>query len=174
LPWVNSLNYKRAWQTSITNVRLLNTLINQFGVEPDQAKAVAENVLGIKMVCNLGGKYGLEKLDGGNEIWVSDAWPDFQDPKMPDDYVAPIMTWFRGARIELKHQQDQFVAHGWIDIKRKSGNGIKLPGFKMFQGFGKVKALPSANSKRKEKPKAKKKEKNPKTNDSKKSQNSRN
>ena len=148
--WVNSLNYQRSWQTSITNVRLMNMLISQFGIEPENARAIAESVLGVKLVCNLGGPYSIGKTGAGRQIWQSESWPRFDQPSVPDDYMAPILDWFRGARIEMKQQEDQFVVYGWIDIQRKKAEGstLSLPSFKGFKGFGKVKKLPKANDKK--------------------------
>ena len=147
--WVNSLNYQRSWQTSMANVRLINTLINQFGVPPEQAKAMSESVLGVNLVCNLGGPYSMVKSAGGRSVWQSESWPDFSNPRIPKDYLAPILAWFRGGRLEVKKNSGQFVTYGWIDIQRKpvESAGLALPKFNMFKGFGKVEPLPSKKDK---------------------------
>jgi hypothetical protein len=59
--WVNVVNYRRGWQASIANVRMLNTLIEQFGVPEEQARDVAETLLDVRLVCSLGGDYELKR-----------------------------------------------------------------------------------------------------------------
>ena len=149
--WVNSLNYQRSWQTSITNVRLMNMLTNQFGVKTENARAMAEEILGVKLVCNLGGPYSLAKTKSGRQIWQSDAWPSFEDPGIPQDYMSSILKWFRGVRFEIKQQKGQFVVYGWVDVERKEKKkaGFKLPSFSGFKGFGKIEELPKSEKKEK-------------------------
>ncbi|HMP79673.1 MAG TPA: hypothetical protein PKD54_09500, partial [Pirellulaceae bacterium] len=131
--WANAVNFQRAWQTSIANVRLLNTLIDQFGVNPDDALREAEELLDVRLICSLGGKFRCVQRPGGN-VWVSDAWPDFMDPTVPEAYTAPLLTWFRGLELEVTKTDQQFSVHGFLDMKR-ADTGSSLPGFDLFKGF---------------------------------------
>lgn len=131
--WANTVNFQRAWQTSIANVRLLNTLIDQFSVPPRQALAEAEELLDVRLVCTLGGQF--QTLDRvGGDVWVSDAWPDFLDPSVPESYEAPILKWFRGLELEVTKTDHQFAVHGFLDIQRTDSGGT-LPSFELFKGF---------------------------------------
>jgi hypothetical protein len=56
---------------------------------------------------------------------------------MPPDYVAPLLTWFRGAELEVTQSENQFAVHGFLDIERDPKESkMTLPSFDMFKGFG--------------------------------------
>lgn len=137
--WVNSVNYRRSWETSIANVRVLNMLTQQFGIPPEIARAVAEKMLNVDLVCALGGKYELYQIHSGRKLWASTSWPSFTAPRQPPDYVAPILNWFRGAEVEVSKSENQFAVHGFLDIERDPQESkMKLPSFDMFKGFGNI------------------------------------
>jgi len=135
--WANTITYRRSWQASIANVRLLNMLVQQFGIAPESAMEIAERMLNVDLVCSLGGEYELTTLPSGRRVWRSTAWPDFSQPQLPADYVAPVLNWFRGLNIEAIRDESQFSFHGYIDIQR-SDEKKKLPSFNLFKGFGNV------------------------------------
>ena len=134
--WANTLNYRRSWQASVANVRLLNMLHQQFAIPIERATGVAQGILDVDLVCSLGGKYEVQTLPSGRKIWASDAWPNFADPILPEDYVAPLLTWFRGLELEVVKEDTQFIVHGILDIQRIGGD--QLPSFELFKGFGKL------------------------------------
>ncbi|QEG22194.1 hypothetical protein [Mariniblastus fucicola] len=136
--WANTITYRRAWQTSIANVRLLNMLVQQFDIAPEDALHTAERMLNVDLVCSLGGEYELTTLPSGRKIWRSSAWPAFNQPQLPDDYVAPVLQWFRGLNVEAIRDQSQFSLHGYIDIQRSDKQKQALPSFNLFKGFGNV------------------------------------
>jgi hypothetical protein len=133
--WANMLNYRRSWQTSLANVRMLNALVNQFQLNPEQAKIVAEQMLDVKLVCSLGGEYQLCETKEGRKVWCSSAWPNFLNPVLPDDYVAPVLGWFRGLELEITQAETEFAVYGYIDLQR-ADDGSLLPSLKIFKGFG--------------------------------------
>ena len=135
--WANTITYRRSWQTSIANVQLLNMLVQQFEISPESAMEVAERMLNVDLVCSLGGEYELTTLPSGRKIWRSSAWPSFSQPVLPDDYVAPVLKWFRGLKFEAVKDETQFSLHGYVDIQRSEAKK-KLPSFDMFKGFGNV------------------------------------
>ncbi len=146
--WANTLNYRRSWQTSLANVRMLNTLINQFKLNPEQARVVAEQMLDVKLVCSLGGKYQLCPTKEGRMVWCSSAWPNFLNPVLPPDYQAPVLGWFRGLELEISQAETEFQAYGYIDLQRADDGSI-LPSLDILQGFGNL----LGGSKEKSKPK---------------------
>jgi hypothetical protein len=133
--WANSLNYRRSWQTSVANVRLLNLITQQFRVAPELAKPIVERMLDVELVCSLRGNYQLMELPSGRKLWYSDAWPSFSQPVLPDEHTAPLLEWFRGLVVEVTKGETQFSVHGFLDIERTE-NGTKLPSFDLFKGFG--------------------------------------
>lgn len=142
--WVNVVNYRRSWQTSIANVRLLNVLTEQFGVPADQARQVAEDLLDVRLVCSLGGEYRITEVQG-RTAWISSLWPSFSAPTLPDGYTAPLLKWFRGLELEVTKLENQFSVHGFIDIEREAAPG-SLPGFDLFKGFQNL--IPGGKSKK--------------------------
>ena len=134
--WANTLNFRRSWQASIANVRLLNVLHQQFAIPIEQAAEVAQGILDVDLVCSLGGQYKTIELPSGRTVWVSDAWPSFDARVLPEQYVAPLLKWFRGLELEVVKEETQFKIHGILDIQR-TGEG-NLPAFDLFKGFGKL------------------------------------
>lgn len=149
--WANTLNYRRSWQTSLANIRMLNALMNQFRLSPQQARQVAEQMLDVKLVCSLGGEYQLCQTREGREVWCSSAWPNFLNPSLPDDYVAPVLGWFRGLEMEVTQAESQFAVYGYLDLQR-ADDGSVLPSLDIFKGFGSL----LQGSGEKEKPKSEK------------------
>ena len=134
--WANSVNYRRSWQTSIANVKLLNMLTQQYRVDPGAALTIVERMLDVTLVCSLDGDYELAQLDSGRQIWRSTAWPSFSRPELPADHVAPFLKWFRGLEVEVSKADTQFSVHGVLDIERSQVGGGALPSFDLFKGFG--------------------------------------
>ncbi len=142
--WANGLNYRRSWQTSIANVRFLNLLTQQFRVPPELARATAERLLDVKLVCSLDGEYQLTTLPSGRSIWSSDAWPSFSNPAFPPDHTAPLLKWFRGLEMEVIKGEGQFAIHGFLDIERDEQKS-SLPSFDLFGGFGSLMGMNSSS-----------------------------
>jgi hypothetical protein len=152
--WANVLFFERGWETSIANVRLLNLLVQQLGIPAETALAQTEQLLGVSLVCPLGGQYVMTETENGTLAWQSTGWPSFVTPQIPADYTAPPMNWFRGMSLDVYQRQSQFVVHGTLDIARGRGPGPgessgaasgfweKLPGIEVFKGFSKVETLP--------------------------------
>ena len=132
--WANTLNFRRSWQASIANVRLLNMLHQQFAIPIERAAEVAQGILDVDLVCSLDGQYKTIQLPSGRKVWVSDAWPRFDARVLPSEYVAPMLKWFRGLELEVVKEETQFKIHGILDIQRTGGGS--LPAFDMFKGFG--------------------------------------
>ena len=136
--WANSLNYRRAWQTSIANVQLLNLLIQQFRVPPEQARMAVERMMDVELVCSLGGEYVLGQIPSGRNLWQSTSWPDFSSPELPKAHQAPFLTWFRGVELQISKTETQFSVHGFLDMQRQFDTGPNLPTFDLFKGFQSV------------------------------------
>ncbi len=143
--WANVMYFQRGWKTSVANVRLLNAMIQQFRLPPPAALERAEQLLGVRLVCPLGGQFQLTPTPSGRAVWVSDQWPAFANPVVPDEYVAPPLEWFRGLQLDVYQLQTQFIVHGALDIQRQPSGGLPgLPTFNLFGGFSNVEELPEA------------------------------
>ena len=132
--WVTALNHARARQTSLGNVRLLNTLTQQLRIAPESSLDLANRLLDTNLVCTLGGEYQYVEMPDGTRGWRSTAWNDTQLP--PRDYSAPLLDWFRGANVSLTKQGDRMFAHAEVDMLRKERDKptIDLPLFNLFGG----------------------------------------
>ena len=132
--WISYMNYHRAQQASMGNVRLLNTLIQQLRVDPADALPLANRLLDTELICTLGGAYECSDHASGLQQWRSTAWED-GNGALPDAYTAPLLEWFRGASVDLTKQQDQLFLHAELDMLRKErAPAIKLPLFNLFGG----------------------------------------
>ena len=115
--WVNAQLYRRAAEASVTGANFLNLLSRQLDVAPPEAAAVAENVLAMRLQCSLGGEYVFDESIGR---WVSTAWGGERPAEaVPPDYVAPMLTWFRGADATVTQYADRVVSDSVVDIARQ-------------------------------------------------------
>jgi len=128
--WINTLNYNRAKQTSTGNTRLLHLLTQQFGVPRQKAMGVAEELLHAQLSCALGGEYKLSTIDNGRTRWQSTREPPAGPFRLPDNYQAPLLRWFRGLESSLTKQGDQVTLQTQLDIQRKPGKAT--PGLPRF------------------------------------------
>ena len=141
--WINLLYYQRGWETSIANVKFLNLLQQQFGLSDEELLSAANELLGVRLRCSLGGEYVLTENSRGRNLWTSTNWPQFRQPNIPDGFEAPPMQWFRGMNLDGYVEQGQIVVHGWLDIQRtEEEKGSLLPSFDLFKGFREVEDLP--------------------------------
>ena len=134
--WVNSINFRRSWQTSIANVKFMNFVSRQLGADTSKVQAICQDLLGVELVCSLGGSYEVVTTGGGVDLIFSDAWPDFVNPVLPKDYQAPVLKWFRGCELRLSKEEDggRFELTGTLEVKRAPA-GFELPLFNGFKGL---------------------------------------
>jgi hypothetical protein len=141
-PTVNAIGYSRARAASASGARVMNSLVSQLRVPPAEARAIAEQLVGGKFDCPLGGEYELidsatgairvtngEELPSpeevaetaGRELWASTSTPPenrFLLTQVPTDYVMPLMNWFRGMQAEVTRANDALTLHADLDMVR--------------------------------------------------------
>lgn len=121
--WANAELFRRAVASSQAGAALLNMLTRQLKVDRDQALQVAENLLGAKLLDPLGGEYRLATSSASltdHTHWASSEWPDATPPIVPpNDYLAPMLEWFRGGEANLTQFENRVSATVQIDIQRK-------------------------------------------------------
>jgi len=136
--WVNSLAYSRARQASVGNVKLLHSLSQQLGVPRQDALEAAEGLLDAKLLCSLGGEYQLTETPGQVPLWTSNRWGTTTADGAAEDYLAPLLTWFRGLDADLTMYDSRVVLHATLDMQRKATEPkIELPFFNNLFGGGK-------------------------------------
>jgi hypothetical protein len=127
---LSSLGYHQARSRSAANAQLMHRLGEQLHVAREDTRALAEDLVGAKFVCPLGGQYKLRNVDGMRS-WVSTAWFDKEDRPYSDSsgYTAPPLRWFRGLDGYATLQPQRLSAHVEVLMRRETANGFKLPGF---------------------------------------------
>lgn len=135
---VSTLYYEQARKTSQGNARFMQSLVQQLHVPLDDARIAAEKLLDAKLVCTLGGEYEIARGRGGGEYWISTAAPSSLNYRLPPDYVAPLLVWFRGLDAGVVKTPNQLVAHVEFDMQRQKGEEPKfeLPQVPLFNLFG--------------------------------------
>lgn len=132
-PWISSMNYSRAVQTSLGNVRMLHALSQQFHVPIAESREIAEQLLDVKLACALGGEYQVAEHPNGVTCWTSNKCNDGDWYELPEGYSAPLLEWFRGVDASLTKSGDRMILHAQLDMQRKESEiGIKLPSFNLF------------------------------------------
>lgn len=147
--WVETINYQRALQTSQGNSKMIQALSHQLGLNDKEALRFAEDLFDAKFVCPLGGKYTVAQLGSGAEYVTSDAWPKMNETTIPEDYEAPLLTWFRGMRGAVLVSDSDLRAQLFLDLQRNPKEETKLPSFNLMDLGGTL----FGGSKKDEKPK---------------------
>ena len=149
--WFNTLGFRQSAQATRGNLFLLDSIGQQLGLKPEEAKVVAERLLDAKLQCTLGGQYQLR-----DRLWESTAWPNdlrlapWTDPSSigfdtlhtipPDGFQSSWLEWFRGASLHLTQLPERLVVVGHIDMELMA---IKpLPG---SEDTEKAQGLPKMN-----------------------------
>ncbi len=139
-PWLNSLLFQRALESSRGNAAFLNRLSAQFRLPREKSLDVANHLLNTQLICALDGKFEVKQHAAGAKFWTSHAWSD-----APSRYQAPLWQWFRGAQGYVSKYEGQIFIHAELDIQRKSEEqkGLELPFFDLFRH--KPPSLPQPN-----------------------------
>jgi hypothetical protein len=132
--FINDVAAERALSSSYGNLRLVHTLAEQLRVPRELALRDAERLVNGKLICPFGGKFQFTKLDDGSERWVSTAWNENGEP--PEDYQAPLLTWFRGLNTDLTRTADGVILRAELDLQRSAAEkpAMELPLFNLFRG----------------------------------------
>ena len=164
---VNGLGYMRARQASAAASRFMNSLTSELHVPPDEARTVAEGLVGGRFVDPLGGKYelledglpaptpaGEERLPtpAARRLWASTAVTPqnrFLLTEIPANYEMPLMLWFRGLSLEVARvdSADALTLHAELDMVHQDvtppqpagEGGFHLPSLGGLFGWGESK-----------------------------------
>ena len=128
-PLLNDWGYVRTRQTSLGNLRLLHLLEQQFHLPAKDCLDAAQQILGAKVICPLGGQYVLRQAEGGSVSWTStsleQAGPQSGAsplvPKAPPGYTAPPLNWFRGLDLDAAVLENVLSAHAEVLMQMPNG-----------------------------------------------------
>ncbi|MEX2185865.1 MAG: hypothetical protein WD875_03685 [Pirellulales bacterium] len=127
------LGYERTWTGSTGNARYLHRLAEQLHIPRSDARSLAENLCGAKLICPLGGEYKVEERADGPTSWVSTAWQageggqDRSGDSTPDGYAPPPLVWFRGLEADAALEPGRFTLRAELVVERKSKGGLGIP-----------------------------------------------
>jgi len=126
--WFNTLGFRQAAQATRGNLFLLDSIAQQLGLPPQEAKVIAQRLLDAKLQCTLGGEYELQE-----GLWQSTRWPDDlllapgAHPSSvgfdtlhtvpPKGYRTGWLEWFRGGNLHLTQLPERLVVVGHIDME---------------------------------------------------------
>ncbi len=133
--WFAALDFQRAYQTSVGNTRLLHNMTQQLGVPADEALSTAEKVLGVTLICALGGEYELLSHPLYGQHWSSTRWPsrvaEAESPKAT--FASPVMAWFRGLDAEFTMKSDRLTGIATMEIQNPVEGAPQVPLFNLFR-----------------------------------------
>jgi hypothetical protein len=115
-------SYIRARRVSAGNAQFMHALSQQLHVPTEDARKVAEQLLGAKLACPLGGKYRIESGFSGHDKWQSTAWQAdslYNETRVPKDFTAPLLDWFAGLSLEFNIDATTITTHIELDVRPK-------------------------------------------------------
>ncbi|MCH8923632.1 MAG: hypothetical protein IIA67_10855 [Planctomycetes bacterium] len=115
-------SYIRARRVSAGNAQFMHVLSQQLHVPVADARQVAEELLGAKLACPLGGEYQIEGGFSGHDKWQSTAWQAdslYEERRVPKDYTAPLLDWFAGLSLEFNIDATTLTTHIELDVRPK-------------------------------------------------------
>ncbi|RIK87743.1 MAG: hypothetical protein DCC67_01485 [Planctomycetota bacterium] len=116
---IDALGYQRTRETALAAVRLMNTLVQQFHVPPEEARDAAERLMDGRFASPLGGQYELIELPSGQRVWSASAVAPqnrFLLTAAPEDFELPLLSWLRGLRAEMLLDDQRLTADVEIDM----------------------------------------------------------
>jgi len=121
---LRAICYLHARRISATNAQFLEELVAQLGVLPEEARRVAQRLLGARLVCPLGGDYRWGPTPGAGACWAGTAWPKatlYEETEVAPGYRFALLDWLRGVEIEFALDRTTLAAH--IEMNTKPGAG---------------------------------------------------
>ena len=134
--WVNTYWYRRGFEVSRGNLRLLDGLQQQFKLPADQALLTAEQLLDTDLICPLGGDYVVVESASPERFWTSTAMQSLGiEPSQegrprdlfeleadelfpPSDYQADWLGWLRGLRAHATQVPEGLIVLATADLER--------------------------------------------------------
>ncbi len=121
-PLLNDLSYSRTVRTSVGNLHLLHTIVEQLHVPGKHAKEAAEMLLDAKLICPLGGEYVYRTTQDGVGYWTSTALEGqptgLLKTKAPEGYLATPLNWFRGLDADALLTPESLSVHSEIVMQK--------------------------------------------------------
>jgi len=126
---IQALCYMHARRISTLNARQMHQVMDQFQLEPQEARRVAEELLGGRMVCPLNGEYELTETGDTPPRWKSTAWQ--RDSVYLEEEVPDAHSYRYRLHPQLLPKGFDFLAKGrqiWAEcgIYQLDGNRLVI------------------------------------------------
>lgn len=115
-PYIQAYTYLEARRVSGENARFLNDFAQWLQVPPKEARDTAEDLLGARIHCPLGGDFKFENIDG-HQHWGSTSWSEaslYSVTKTPESWRFPFLDWIR--RLDLRFDLDRTTLRAHVDL----------------------------------------------------------
>ncbi len=119
---INDMCYAVSARTSLANLVMLQTMVQQLGVNPANAMTFYEKLSSAKMVSPIGGEYVYE-LRNNTGYWTDSALGDANMRNLgwfsvhaPEGYLAQPWAWFLGGDFQFKIEPEAVQLNATIDM----------------------------------------------------------
>jgi len=129
---LQAICYVHARRISTTNTQLLAELTHQLGVPAAEARVAAEQLLGARLVCPLGGEYRLEPRGAAAPHWKSTGWPResvYEETVVPLSYRFSFLQWLHGAEVYFTLTATALSVHAELEVATSAGTEPARPRF---------------------------------------------
>lgn len=120
---INDMCYAMSARTSLYNLVTIQTMVQQLGVNPSEAKAFFENLSSIKVASPIGGQYVYTPISPNQGFWTDSALGattmrnlGWFSVRAPQGYQAQPWGWFQGGEFRLKIEPEAVKFSAEIDI----------------------------------------------------------
>ena len=121
---LNDVTYAANTRTSLCNLALLQTMTQQFGVAPENARAKAEQIFGGTLYSPLGGEYQLSSNAYPSSFWFDTNMGGYNarnigwfKVRAPKGVIAHPWTWFRTLDAQLSVQDNEVRVHADLEMQ---------------------------------------------------------
>lgn len=121
---INDMCYAISARTSLHNLVTLQTIVQQFGVNPADAMSFFETHSFVKMASPIGGQYVFQPLGGNAGYWTDTTlgtanmrnlgWFSVQAPR---GYLSQPWVWFQGGNFQFKIEPDAVQLNAAVIMK---------------------------------------------------------
>jgi hypothetical protein len=113
----------------------LHIIHQQLGVPVEKSRDVAQQLLGVELICALGGEYQLFDAPDDLRYWGSTHWPTLltDRPQGSGQFASPILAWFRGLDAEIKLLDDRVLADATLEVQSPASGRAQLPFFNLWR-----------------------------------------
>lgn len=121
---INDMCYAMSARTSLHNLVTLQTLVQQFGVNSEEAMSFFEELSSVKMASPIDGQYVYQPLTPTMGYWTDSAlgYANMRNlgwfsVRAPQGYLAQPWVWFRGGDFQFKIESEAVQFSAIIDMK---------------------------------------------------------